>query len=347
MSTTAKTVQVSIEELRQVAQQALVKAGCDAENASAVAEVMASADRDGCASHGLFRLSGYLAALKSGKVDGKARPSVTCLGPSVIRVDGRRSFAPLAMVRAREELAPIARAQGVAAAVLVNVYHFSALWVDIQPLVEFGLVAMCFTAYLPSVAPAGATKPFFGTNPMAFGWPRVNSSTMIFDQASATMARGEIRIAANDGHPVPPGVGLNNEGQPTTDPAAILKGVQLPFGGYKGSAIALMVELLACGLIGQPFSIEAADEDNGDGGPPRGGVLLLAFNPARFGDAEGWLAHSELFLKRLAALEGVRLPGDRRANNRARTNREGVRLPAQIWEDALYASGLPGGRRQN
>lgn len=345
MTTTAEMVQVSIAEIRQVARSALMKAGCDAENASAVADVMASADRDGCSSHGLFRLHGYLAALKSGKVDGKARASVTRLAPSVVQVDGHWGFAPLAMVKAREELAPVAGAQGVAMAALVNVHHFSALWIDIQPLVEAGFVAMCFTAYLPAVAPAGALKPFFGTNPMAFGWPRANGATMIFDQASAAMARGEIMIAARDGHPLPPGVGIDNEGQPTTDPAAILKGAQLPFGGYKGSAIALMVELLACGLIGQPFSVEAADEDNGDGGPPRGGVLLLAFDPARFGDAEGWLAHSESFLKRLTALEGVRLPGDRRANNRARANREGARLPAQLWEDALCASGLPRGKR--
>lgn len=339
MTTTAEMVQVSIGEIRQVAQSALVKAGCDVENASAIANVMASADRDGCASHGLFRLNGYLAALKSGKVDGKAHPLATRLAPSVVQVDGCRGFAPLAMIKAREELAPVSREQGVAVASLVNVHHFSALWIDIQPLVEAGLVTMCFTAYLPAVAPSGALKPFFGTNPMAFGWPRANGETMIFDQASAAMARGEIMIAARDGHPLPAGVGIDNEGQPTTDPAAILRGAQLPFGGYKGSAIALMVELLACGLIGQPFSIEASEEDSREG-PPRGGVIVLAFDPARFGDADGWLAHSESYLKRLTALEGVRLPGDRRANNRTRTNREGARLPTQLWEDALCASGM-------
>jgi delta1-piperideine-2-carboxylate reductase len=289
---------------------------------------------------------GYLAALKSGKVDGKARPSVTQLAPSVIQVDGHGGFAPLAMTAAREALGAVARKQGVAAAALVNVHHFSALWVDIEPLVESGLAAMCFTAYMPAVAPAGAPKPFFGTNPMAFGWPRADGATMIFDQASAAMARGEIMIAARDGHQLPPGVGITSDGKPTIDPAEILKGAQLPFGGYKGSAIALMVELLAAGLIGQPFSVEAGEEDNHDGGPPRGGVFLLALDPECFGDAEGWLAHSDSFLKRLAGLEGVRLPGDRRAKNRARIEREGTRLPAKLWEDALRASGqgLPAGR---
>ena len=335
------TVHVTIAELRRTAHAALARAGCDDANAGAVAAVMAAADADGCASHGIFRLAGYLASLKSGKVDGRARPAVKQLAPSVIQVDGHGGFAPLAMGAARDALAPVAREQGVAAAALINVHHFSALWVDVEPLVEAGLAAMCFTAYMPAVAPVGAQRPFFGTNPMAFGWPRENGGTLIFDQASAAMARGEIMIAAREGHTLPAGVGIDSAGKPTTDPDQILKGAQLPFGGYKGSAIAMMIELLAAGLIGQPFSYEAGQEDNKDGGPPRGGVLLVAFDPARFGDADGWLAHSEAFLRQLSGLGDVRLPGDRRAKNRARIAREGTRVPAKLWRDALAASGKP------
>ena len=112
----------------------------------------------------------------------------------------------------------------------------------------------------------------------------------------------------------------------------------MPFGGYKGSSIAMMVELLAAGLIGQPFSFEAGKEDNKDGGPPRGGVFVLAFDPARFGDAAGWLKHSETFLQQLSGLDDVRLPGARRARNRARIAREGANLPAKLWQDAVNAS---------
>jgi len=337
MTAAADTVTVPLPELRKTVYAALSRAGCDHENADAVAAVMAAADGDGCASHGVFRLAGYLASLKSGKVDGKARPSVTSLAPAVVKIDGRGGFAPLAMNAARDALAPLARGQGIAAATLVNVHHFSALWVDVEPLVETGLAAMCFTAYMPSVAPAGARKPFFGTNPMAFGWPRADGGTLIFDQASAAMARGEIMIAAREGHTVPLGTGIDKAGNQTTDPKEILQGAQLPFGGYKGSSLAMMVELLAAGLIGQPFSFEAGEEDNRDGGPPRGGVLLLAMDPQKFGDAEGWLQHSESFLQRLSGLDDVRLPGARRAANRARIAREGARLPAKLWTDAINA----------
>ena len=332
------TVHVTIAELRRTAHAALARAGCDDANAGAVAAVMAAADADGCASHGIFRLAGYLASLKSGKVDGNARPAVKQLAPSVIQVDGHGGFAPLAMGAARDALAPVAREQGMAAVALINVHHFSALWVDVEPLIEAGLAAMCFTAYMPAMAPVGAHQPFFGTNPMAFGWPRENGGTLIFDQASAAMARGEIMIAAREGHALPAGVGIDSAGKSTTDPAAILKGAQLPFGGYKGSAIAMMIELLAAGLIGQPFSYEAGQEDNKDGGPPRGGVFLLAFDPARFGDAAGWRVHSESFLQRLSGLDEVRLPGDRRAKNRARIAQEGTRVPAKLWADAVAAA---------
>lgn len=332
------TVKVTLTELRDTAHAALSRAGCDEQNAAAVTAVMTAAERDGCASHGLFRLPGYLASLNSGKVDGTARPSTSRLAPGVIQVDGHGGFAPLALEAAREALAPVAREQGVAAAAVVNVHHFSALWVDVEPLVAAGLAAMCFTAYMPTVAPAGARKAFFGTNPMAFGWPRPDGGTLIFDQASAGMARGEIQIAAREAHAVPGGMGVDSEGRATTDPAAILKGAQLPFGGYKGSSIAMMVELLAAGLIGQPFSYEAGKEDNHDGGPPRGGVFLLAFDPARFGDADGWLHHSEQFLQQLSGMDDVRLPGARRAANRVRIEQEGTRLPSRLWQDAVAAS---------
>jgi delta1-piperideine-2-carboxylate reductase len=333
-----ETVLVRLDELQRVTEQALQRAGCDRENAVATAGIMVHAERDGCASHGLFRLPGYLASLRSGKVKGTARPTEKRLAPGVVQVDAHGGFAPLAVAAARKALLPVAREQGIAAAAIVRAHHFSALWCDIEELVQNGLAAMSFTAYMPAVAPAGGRKPFFGTNPMAFGWPRRDGSTMIFDQASAAMARGEIMIAARDGHALPEGVGVDAEGRATTDPNAILKGAQLPFGSYKGSSIALMVELLAAGLIGQPFSVEAGDTDNKDGGPPSGGVFVIAMDPARFGDAEGWLDHSEHYFERLTAQDGVRLPGDRRTANRARVAKEGARLPAKLWADTLQAA---------
>ena len=109
----------------------------------------------------------------------------------------------------------------------------------------------------------------------------------------------------------------------------------LPFGGYKGSALAMMVELLCAGLIGEGFSFEAAEYDTSDGGPPRGGEFMLALDPARFGDAQGWQNHGEAFFDKLTALDGVRLPGDRRYANRKRTPLEGVAVPESLHSKIL------------
>ena len=147
------------------------------------------------------------------------------------------------------------------------------------------------------------------------------------------MAKGEVMIAARDGHELPPGVGLDAAGEPTTDPQAILDGgTMLPFGGYKGSAIAMMIELLAGGLIGQSFSFEAGQRDNKDGGPPRGGELMIAIDPERFGDPDGWLDHCERFFQQLLELEGTRLPGSRRYQNREATPRDGISVPRELHE---------------
>ena len=334
-----RDVTITLAEVDAVARAALLRAGCDDANAAAVADVIARAERDGCASHGLFRLPGYLASLARGKVDGRAAPIVEQLAPGVTRIDGRGSFAPLAMQAARDAIAPLAVAQGIAAAAIVNVHHFSALWADLEALVESGLCALLFTSYLPTVAPAGATKPFFGTNPMAFGWP--GDDGFIFDAATAATARGELQIAARDGHLAPEGAGIDVDGVATRDPAKILAGAQLPFGGHKGSAIALMIELLAGVLLGQPTSPEAGREHGaleGASGPPRGGMLMIALDPRKFGDAGGWRAHAGNFFAELRALPGVRLPGDRRKVDRERIAREGVSVPAALWREIQSAT---------
>ena len=134
--------------------------------------------------------------------------------------------------------------------------------------------------------------------------------------ATAAMAMGEVQVAAREGHKVPIGTGLNKDGKETTDPNEIVKGgVLLPFGGYKGSGIAMMVELLAGALIGETFSYETAAKDNKDGGPPSGGEFILAMSPEKIA-GPNWDKHSNEFFEKMKSMEGVRLPGERRHKNR-------------------------------
>ena len=333
-------IQLSLADARALAEQCLKINGLDDANAAATAANMVAAERDGCVSHGLFRLPGYVTSLRAGKFDANASPTIEQLAPGVIRVDAGSGLAPLAVTKTLEALAPLARTQGIAAAAIVRVFHMAAMWPDVEPLAEQGLAALAMTASASFVAAAGGKKPFFGTNPMAFAWPRDGEPPMVFDQAVSVMARGEVMIAARDGHQLPEGVGLDSDGNPTTNPQAVLDdGVLLPFGGYKGSAIALMVDLLAAGLIGQPFSPEIRRAANFDGGPESGGMLIIALDPDRFGDAEGWRQHAETFFAEMLAQEGVRLPGQRRFANRARTTKEGIRLPAALHAKIVELSG--------
>ena len=274
------------------------------------------AERDGSVSHGLFRLPAYVAGLKSKKINGKARPELENVAPSIIKVLGNNAVAPMVLSLGLPAVIDLAKKNGVAVLAIKNSHHMAALWPETEAIAEAGLVGIACTSYKPAVAPAGATKPLYGTNPISFAWPRPGKTPVVYDMATASMAMGEVQIAKREGHKVPPGTGLTKDGKETTDPGEIADGgVILPFGGYKGSSIAMMVELLAGALIGENFSFETAAKDNNDGGPPSGGEFIIAILGKKI-SGKGWDKHADEFFNKMSAMEGVRLPGERRHKNR-------------------------------
>jgi delta1-piperideine-2-carboxylate reductase len=322
-------VNLSLDDIHALAMRALMANGSDQRNADATAANMTLAERNGCTSHGIFRVPGYVKSLKAGKINGRADPKVSRLGPCVVQVDGDMGMAPLAQSVGLPVLAEAAKENGMAALAIRRAHHYAALWPETETLAKQGLAAMAFVNSPPYMTAAGGKTKFFGTNPMAFAFPRPDGGTMVWDQASSMMARGEISIAQRDGHPIPEGAGVDPNGNPTTDPAAILAGAQLPFGGYKGGAIALMVDLMCGPLIGEVSSQEAGTEDNGDGGPATGGQLILAFDPAKFGAPDA-IDRGERLFQAMLGQEGVRLPGDRRHAARDRTPTVGVDVPKSL-----------------
>ncbi len=152
--------------------------------------------------------------------------------------------------------------------------------------------------------------------PISFAGPRKGKTPVVYDMATASMAMGEVQVAKREGHKVPLGTGLTKDGKETTDPGEIADGgVLLPFGGYKGSGIAMMVELLAGALVGDKFSYETAANDTNDGGPPSGGEFILAISPDKLSEND-WDRHSSEFFEKMKSMDGVRLPGERRHKNR-------------------------------
>ena len=148
--------------------------------------------RDG--SHGHFHVPGYIASVRSGKLNATTELKVERLAPGVVKVDGFNGFAPLALEVGREPLAALAREQGIAALATTNTHHFAALWPETEALAERGLIGFAFVAAMSYVAPAGRMKPLYGTNPMSFAWPRGRVARGV-RRSSSTRLRARARAA--------------------------------------------------------------------------------------------------------------------------------------------------------
>ncbi|MDX2315366.1 MAG: Ldh family oxidoreductase [Gammaproteobacteria bacterium] len=334
----SELVSMSLEDVHGLTTRILLGHGVSKEQTRAIANTVTNAERDDCKSHGLFRVPGYVKSVVSGKVTIDAVPTVRDLAPGVIQVDGMAGFSPLALEVGRAPLIERARSQGIAALAVINAHHFAALWPEVEPIAEQGLAAFACVDSFSYVAPAGGSKPLYGTNPIAFAWPRENHPPLVFDQATSASARGEIQIHLRDGKPIPEGWAIGPDGQPTTDPETALAGAQLPFGGYKGAALCLMVELLAGALVGDVFSFEATARDNKDGGPPQGGELIIAIDPSRCvtGDKRsGQFARAEALFALILEQDGTRLPSDRRYQARLTTPTEGISIPKSLHDTLL------------
>jgi delta1-piperideine-2-carboxylate reductase len=329
------SVVMTLDEVYATTEQLLLAQGFNDRHAQAIARTVTAAERDECRHHGLFRISFYINALRAGQASADAEPTITALGPGIVKVDAHRGFSPLALEYGDEPLARLARQQGIAALVVNNALNVAALWPEVERLAERGLVAFAYVSAIPYVAPAGGIKPVFGTNPMAFAWPRLNGPPLVFDQASSASARGEIQLRLRDGKSLPEGWAIGPDGQPTTDPRVALSGAQLPFGGVKGSSIALMVELLAGPLVGDALSFEAGEDDRAKTGAPCGGELVVAINPASCvgrSDSAAQLRHAERLFAKILEQDGTRLPSDRRYAARHRTAIHGVRVPKSLYD---------------
>jgi LDH2 family malate/lactate/ureidoglycolate dehydrogenase len=174
----------------------------------------------------------------------------------------------------------------------------------------------------------------FGTNPIAFAWPRPDGPPFVFDFATSAIARGEIELHRRAGKPIPAGWAIDSEGNPTNDPTAALAGAMLTFGGHKGSALSAMIELMAGPLIGDMTSAESMAFDEGVGAAPCHGELILAFDPKVFlgADAAQHVVRAEKMFESIVG-QGARLPSQRRYEARERSKVNGVRIPRALHDD--------------
>ena len=328
---------LSLDEIDALTRKVLSYYGLGDDHVDAVAELIVAAERDDCASHGIYRLAGLVRTMKSGKVNLAAVPEVHIDDTSVVRVDADGGFSPLAFNLGRPRLVEKARRHGIAAMVINRCVHFTALWPEVESLAADGVVSLAMTPSHSWVAPAGGTKPLFGTNPFAFGWPRPGEFPYIFDFATSVVARGEVELHRQRNHPIPLGWAIDPQGHPTQDPTLAMAGALLTFGGHKGSALSTMIELLAGPLIGDLTSAESAAFDAGAGAAPHHGELVIALSPDVFlGDKKDeYLQRAEALLDLIEA-QGARLPSARRFEARSRTVDHGVAV-SQVQYDIIQS----------
>ena len=318
-------MKLAVGEATALAARALKRAGASRATAQATAQALVAAESEGLSGHGLSRVALYCQHLREGRADGKAKPRIVRKKGGACLVDAAGGLAFPACALAVKEAVKRARRYGVAFAGVTNSHHFGAAAYHLAPVAQAGLVGLAFTNSPSAINAWGGKKAFFGTNPIAAVFPRRGADPIVVDLSLTEVVRGKIMLHAKEGKPIPPGWAVDKDGNPTTDAKAALTGSLSAIGGVKGTALALMVEILSVALTGAAFSFEN-DSYFEPGNKPRIGHAILAVDPDALAGADSYFARLEVLVSRMLAEEGVRLPGARRQQAAARARAEGIEI---------------------
>lgn len=305
----------------------LAATGTAPERAEVVARSLVEANIAGHDSHGVLRLTSYVEFAESGEVDPTAEPAVVFERGAMARVDGRRGWGQLAARLATETALRLGRTHGIGVVVVDRGGHFGRIGEYVETIAAAGFVGHALCNADPAVAPPGTGLRALGTNPVAWALPRADGEPILVDFATAELAEGKLRVAVSRGEQLPVAAVVDARGRPSHDPADYYNGGALvPFGGHKGYALSVIAELMSRGLAAAP--VEDRDRPYS--------LFILALDPAGTGKADGfenavddWCAA----VRARAAQAGVTvtLPGEPEARARAERRRNGVPVPASIW----------------
>jgi (2R)-3-sulfolactate dehydrogenase (NADP+) len=302
----ADTVRLGMDEATRLCERAALAAGANQEAAASLAKSVVSAEARGLTVVGLSHFLDYLEALRAGRIDGTAEPEITRPALTMYVSDARGGLAHTGFDRICNAFAKTARLFGVAIFTQRNAYTCGELGYFTSRLAGEGLVSFAATNGPALLAGAGSAKPVYCTNPMSFAAPVEGGMPLVIDQSSSATAFVSVRKAAEEGREIPAGWALDASGKPTTDPAAAMRGALLAFGGNRGANIALMVEVLAAGLSGANWSLDAPSISEGSEGPGTG-LFVLAIEPKYIAPDFGGRLHEQL--DRLAFDYRVHIPG--------------------------------------
>jgi (2R)-3-sulfolactate dehydrogenase (NADP+) len=322
---------LSVDELSDFITVTLTRCRTGQENAASVARALVGAELAGQGGHGLRRMPSYCAQALSGKVDGMAQPQATELRPGALAVDAAHGFAYPAIDLALSWLPKAATRQGIAMAGIRRSHHCGVAGLIVERLAEQGMASLLLANAPAAMAPWGGNRALFGTDPIAFAAPLEDADPVVVDISLSKVARGKIMAAKQQGAAIPEGWALDRAGNPTTDAGEALAGTMVPMGDAKGTALALMVEMLSAGLTGANYAYEASSYFDGEGSAPGTGQLIIAIDPHAFGPHAG---HRFAAMARLIEeMDGARLPGRRRRTLKAGFEKAGIPVDEGLFAE--------------
>ncbi|TBL73294.1 Ldh family oxidoreductase [Paenibacillus thalictri] len=303
--------------LADFAKQVLVRLGMAEADAGIAADSLVRADLEGNESHGISRLPIYAKRMREGRIAAVPDMSFEQSG-AVLRVDGGNGLGQVVAYRAMEKALPLARENGMTGIFVRGSNHFGTAAYFCQMACRENMALIAMTNSPPGIPPWGGKKAFFGTNPLAFGFPVRSGPPVIIDMSSSVVARGKIILAQKTGESIPKGWAMDEHGAETTDPAAALRGAVLPLGGAKGYALAMAVELMCSVLSGAAYGPHVNNLYK-DGDPPAGvGHSFILLDIAKWMSMDNYFDIMERFLQEVkdtpkaAGADEIYYPGERR-----------------------------------
>src|SRR5438270_18081 len=329
----ASDIRIPYEELVEALAGILLKIGFSADRAQLSAQLFADASRDGVYSHGVNRFPRFLRSVRSGIVDPQATPKLVSRSGSLERWDGNLGAGNLNAHQCMQRAIDLGREHGIACVALANTNHWMRGGNYGWQAADAGMIGICWTNTMPNLPAWGASDPRLGNNPLIIAVPR-SDGHIVLDMAMSQFSYGAIESYRLKGAPLPVPGGFTEEGELTCDPAEIERSQRaLPIGYWKGSGLALMLDIVASTLsCGKSTHQLPAD-------PERETCLsqvFIAIDPASPGSPASMSQALDAIIANLHASKGsgnpVRYPGEQVLKSRRENLAKGIPVNTAIWK---------------
>ena len=328
---------MKVSKLKSLLVKIFKKKGLNHVDALISAKALINAEMVGAYGHGLSRLKMYCDRISKKVINPKPRIKIKKISPSISHIDADDSIGFVAADVGIKKAIDNAKKTGIALVAIKNSGHYGLSGYYAEQAVKKNLITMIYTNAPPAVAPHGALKSLFGTNPICFGCPTGSKIPFILDTSISMINRGKIRVAARNNQKIPEGVALDKHGKPTTDSKKALEGVQLPIAGYRGSGLAWMVDILSGVLTGGNHSGKVKDPFDDFSGPQNIGHLFIVFRANLFfSNFNKRIRDNIKIIKNLPKIKGVKkitYPGENKFYRYIKNAKKNIIISNNIKQD--------------